>query len=1127
MLQDRVIEEEVRPINPTLLVGLGGTGREVITRIRRNFVERYDDVRNYPIVGYFLIDTDETMQHYTPGLKGIIEQKINFSDKEIYMSTVHNVSNYTQRLNLYPHLEEWLYPNLHDIGDLNAGAAAIRPYGRLAFFIHQGTIRTNLTEALNSIRSPDARNKVAQNYNIQCGIGVSAYIICSLAGGTGSSMFLDTAFTLKDIARTQGITLELVGFLVLPGLYGKDKHLANGYAALKELEHHTRINNFEVCYEAGAARRTIPIPPFEYCYLIHNENEDGIPVTFADRESMFELLAGDIFLDFSNDDFAAHKRRIRVNFADQVSEVYSLGTAQTGTDDEGWSKRYMSLGYTSISYPADRIISCCAYNLAGKIFEHWGRLADVQIPVAGGSLADFVYKPDSANQGFLADSGLFESLDVSGKHDIIRWITRSGHGQDMVGEIRDWAKVLQGQIQSGEYVRQNMTAVDFLDRNIKLYSAKFISIEEPDPTKRGDFDRRIGENIKVFLYGGMLAGSQESITGILDQTASDGKIICGKIHNEVARMINDKIMSSAQMIQVLQEVKKRLGTGDGSYRVNFLRQIGDEQSKTGLYKDLEYYEKLMNDYVNDINEVLTERGQHASWPDLLPWSKWRRSEALKYDDRRMSEVLSNYTESLIAYFHTKLRILARRKSLDLFNEIIEYVDSLINELNRVNVTIRSLHSKANTSAADFKGKIESKLLRNIYDQEDIEEIYYPMGNSVDNIDYHSNEVNRKLSEMHGDRVTIVELPRLVDRFSIDRVLSSVVSYTRSVFEPAIRNLNIIEGVYEKKFPESQAQKRGIFIRDTYSFGKCWMVINEALPNLHLVPNNNRSYIVGHHVNPAKQQMYDLFDREIQSVRNTQIDPEIQFFETSDPSRILISTELAGFPLAAFRGINFMKEKYDAEYIQMGSTLHIDKNDYKYRDIIPVLNEVEQNRISDVRNCFVLGMVLGVLIPRVYGPNSQIVYEFKRDMHLEKETINLGVESKAKVALERNPQILREIKEEIMKREGKLLRQRDGNYNETSFRNYYLTVYWYSQNVYPKQKVDTGGGAIGLKQGIENRILQRKLDALADMYKRMYAADADFEWENFKQVALDLLRTPDAYSEEIPPFELTNRRVVKM
>ena len=48
-----------REIHRTICIGLGGTGRDVLMRIRRLIVDRYGDFKKLPIVSFVHIDTDK------------------------------------------------------------------------------------------------------------------------------------------------------------------------------------------------------------------------------------------------------------------------------------------------------------------------------------------------------------------------------------------------------------------------------------------------------------------------------------------------------------------------------------------------------------------------------------------------------------------------------------------------------------------------------------------------------------------------------------------------------------------------------------------------------------------------------------------------------------------------------------------------------------------------------------------------------------------------------------------------------------------------------------------------------------------------------------------------------------
>jgi len=48
---------DIQAVKPTLLIGLGGTGKEVLLRLRQRFFEKYSIV-GFPTMAYLWIDTD-------------------------------------------------------------------------------------------------------------------------------------------------------------------------------------------------------------------------------------------------------------------------------------------------------------------------------------------------------------------------------------------------------------------------------------------------------------------------------------------------------------------------------------------------------------------------------------------------------------------------------------------------------------------------------------------------------------------------------------------------------------------------------------------------------------------------------------------------------------------------------------------------------------------------------------------------------------------------------------------------------------------------------------------------------------------------------------------------------------
>lgn len=49
-------------MNPALVIGLGGTGLEVIMFLRRKIVQRFGAVKNLSLVSFLHIDTDQSLE---------------------------------------------------------------------------------------------------------------------------------------------------------------------------------------------------------------------------------------------------------------------------------------------------------------------------------------------------------------------------------------------------------------------------------------------------------------------------------------------------------------------------------------------------------------------------------------------------------------------------------------------------------------------------------------------------------------------------------------------------------------------------------------------------------------------------------------------------------------------------------------------------------------------------------------------------------------------------------------------------------------------------------------------------------------------------------------------------------
>lgn len=187
-----------KPLTPTVLIGLGGSGAEVLLRIRKKIFERSKtkDLEELPIISYVFIDTDKSDKHIA---HSYLQQRFKFKEDEVVRAIVLNYSRILDYLTHYEFIHPWLYPDLPHLPgqNLDDGAGQIRPYSRMAFFENFDEIRERIHDAAIKASGAQSRRAMSEKYGKQVTNDLHIYVIASLAGGTGSGMFIDLGYLLK------------------------------------------------------------------------------------------------------------------------------------------------------------------------------------------------------------------------------------------------------------------------------------------------------------------------------------------------------------------------------------------------------------------------------------------------------------------------------------------------------------------------------------------------------------------------------------------------------------------------------------------------------------------------------------------------------------------------------------------------------------------------------------------------------------------------------------------------------------------------------------------------------------------------------------------------------------------
>jgi hypothetical protein len=357
-------EARLRGISKSIVIGLGGTGHKIVLDVRKRLVEKYGTLDVIPIVSFIQVDTDGA----------VLARNVNYSEEvnlrrsEIIHATVAGVENLKNRLNDYPHLRSWLKPAALT-GDIYQGAGAIRAQGRLAYFWNYAEFTRRLAEAYRQVTKDESISS-ANRKGLVVGEGVTVYIVGSLLGGTGSGVFLDIAYTVRDQLRGNP-NLEIVGIFSIPpnSQAVPADNRPNAYASLLELNHFTDPSTeFEAQYTADTPPIRDARPPFHYCYL---EDVSNPQIQLNSVDDLVAMIGHGIFLDLTSE-FQRQKKSNRDNF----KQYMIVG------DELGCPQNYCSMGLAAIHFPADKVRAACANRLAKQVVTGWMTPLDRAVNIA-------------------------------------------------------------------------------------------------------------------------------------------------------------------------------------------------------------------------------------------------------------------------------------------------------------------------------------------------------------------------------------------------------------------------------------------------------------------------------------------------------------------------------------------------------------------------------------------------------------------------------------------------------------------------------------------------------------------------------------------------------------------------
>ena len=322
---------------PMILIGIGTSGLRVLEETQRFHLESIGTAKP-EYVEYLYLETNKDNFPTETQENAIKRVYISLSQMERMVGDLHEQTK-----------SPWLPPK-EQLVNAGMGAGGIRPVGRLALWgkNDEGSNFSNVFSAIqlayqnvSAYTQRDVKDKEP-----------AIYIVGSLTGGTGSGIFIDMAYIVREIIPN---TRDVYGLFMIPSkpldMSGDETMYANSYGALNDLENYNKASTSYS--EIWPSKRKISNskPPFELVHIISQDYKDGSPA-IRTLPGLYKMGGLFMFLNI----IGLHSKRMER----LVDASGNFVIAKYGT-----------FGLSGIQYPKDQIQEFVAAELGKNLLTRW------------------------------------------------------------------------------------------------------------------------------------------------------------------------------------------------------------------------------------------------------------------------------------------------------------------------------------------------------------------------------------------------------------------------------------------------------------------------------------------------------------------------------------------------------------------------------------------------------------------------------------------------------------------------------------------------------------------------------------------------------------------------------------
>jgi len=384
----------IRLEQPLLALAVGGSARQVATRLKAAFIERFGQMpENVVILCFDSADEPFAVREGRHGTIVALEDRSEFHLLErVPIAGIKRAPHY------HAAFVARLGANLGRIrrASIGDGCAQERPQGLAALAWNAPKVMRLIENAIRRLieRSDDLNRDAGERG------GLNVVLIGSAPGGQGSGALHDLAQLAHAALRKVGDleeTSRFMGIVLLPGAFPGVRGAnmaANTFAFFREMDAAMQGAAFRAVYPGN-----IPVenqePPLDVIFALDGIDERGR--AFANLDEVCDLAAQSLAVLLGSE----------VGMREVFAAVNEQGVLQR-VSTAGWGTYLATMGHASIRFPAQRTADRCALLLAAEMADAalanaGGDLSPVSSPARGGAAADLSPIPSSGRGGAAAD----------------------------------------------------------------------------------------------------------------------------------------------------------------------------------------------------------------------------------------------------------------------------------------------------------------------------------------------------------------------------------------------------------------------------------------------------------------------------------------------------------------------------------------------------------------------------------------------------------------------------------------------------------------------------------------------------------------------------------------------------